>query len=118
MTIRIAAVLAATILLGAQTAPDHNFQECPECPQMVGLPAGKFLMGSPDSEAERGEDESPLHKMKIAPFWMGKCEVTWDEYDIFSYSLDAKRRAISKTAASDRDKLADAVTKPTTSSVL
>ena len=80
---------------------------------MVPIPGGEFLMGSPDGEAGRGEDEAPQHKVKIAPFWMGKCEVTWDEYDIFSYSLDAKRRNLTKTAASDRDKLADAVTKPT-----
>ncbi len=80
---------------------------------MVPIPGGEFVMGSPDTEADRGDDEGPQHKMKIAPFWMGKCEVTWDEYDIFSYSLDAKRREIKKVAPSARDKLADAVTKPT-----
>lgn len=81
---------------------------------MVPIPGGEFLMGSPDNEPRRNsDDEGPQHKMKIAPFWMGKCEVTWDEYDIFSYSLDVKRRSITKIAASDRDKLADAVTKPT-----
>ncbi len=80
---------------------------------MVPIPGGEYLMGSPDGEAGRGEDESPQHSVKIAPFWMGKCEVTWDEYDIFSYSLDAKRREIKNVAASERDKLADAVTKPT-----
>jgi formylglycine-generating enzyme required for sulfatase activity len=81
--------------------------------EMVPIAGGEFTMGSPDGEADRGKDEAPQHKVKIAPFWMGKCEVTWDEYDIFSYSLDVKRRNIAKTAASDRDKLADAVTKPT-----
>jgi formylglycine-generating enzyme required for sulfatase activity len=80
---------------------------------MVPIPGGEFVMGSPAGEADRGNDESPQHKLKIAPFWMGKCEVTCDEYDIYSYSLDAKRRELSKVAASDRDKLADAVTKPT-----
>jgi len=81
--------------------------------EMIPIPGGEFLMGSPAGEAGRGEDESPPHKVKVAPFWMGKCEVTWDEYDIFSYSLDAKRREIKNVAASERDKLADAVTKPT-----
>jgi len=80
---------------------------------MVPIPGGEFVMGSPDSEAGRGDDESPQHKVKISPFWMGKCEVTWDEYDIFSYSLDAKRRALVNTAATDRDKVSDAITKPT-----
>jgi len=80
---------------------------------MVPIPGGEYLMGSPEGEAGRGDDEGPQHKVKISPFWMGKCEVTWDEYDIFSYSLDAKKRNLTKVAASDRDKLADAVTKPT-----
>jgi formylglycine-generating enzyme required for sulfatase activity len=80
---------------------------------MVPIPGGEFVMGSPAGEPERGDDESPQHKIKIAPFWMGKCEVTWDEYDIFSYSLDAKRRELNKSPTTDRDKLADAVTKPT-----
>lgn len=80
---------------------------------MVPIPGGEYLMGSPDGEPSRGDDESPQHKVKISPFWMGKCEVTWDEYDVFSYSLDAKRRSLAKTEASERDKLGDAVTKPT-----
>ena len=80
---------------------------------MVPIPGGEYMMGSPESEPGRGEDESPQHQVKISPFWMGKCEVTWDEYDIFSYSLDVKRRGLNKIAASDRDKIADAVTKPT-----
>jgi formylglycine-generating enzyme required for sulfatase activity len=80
---------------------------------MLPIPGGEFEMGSPQTEPGRGEDESPRHKMKIAPFWMGKCEVTWDEYDIFSYSLDVKRRNLNNVAATDRDKIADAVTKPT-----
>ena len=30
--------------------------------------------------------------MQIAPFWMGKYEVTWDEYDQFAFSLDLKKK--------------------------
>jgi formylglycine-generating enzyme required for sulfatase activity len=71
------------------------------------------MMGSPESEDGRNPDESPQHKMKIAPFWMSKCEVSWDEYDIWSYGLDIKRRDLLKITATDRDKIADAVTKPT-----
>jgi len=81
--------------------------------EMIPIPGGEFVMGSPDSEPGRGEDESPRHQVKISPFWMGKFEVTWDEYDIYSYSLDAKRRELNKVAAGERDKIADAVTKPT-----
>lgn len=81
--------------------------------EMLPIPGGEFQMGSPESEPDRNADEGPQHKMKIAPFWMGKCEVTWDEYDVYSYSLDVKRRNLSGVTATDREKLADAVTKPT-----
>ena len=40
--------------------------------EMVAIPGGEFLMGSPDSEANRGDDEGPQVKVKIDPFWIGK----------------------------------------------
>jgi formylglycine-generating enzyme required for sulfatase activity len=51
--------------------------------EMVALPGGTFLMGSPKGEAGRAEDEGPQHPVTVRPFWMGKTEVTWDEYDLF-----------------------------------
>ena len=51
---------------------------------MVPIPGGTFLMGSPASEKGRNADEGPQHPVTLKPFWMGKCEVTWDEYDLFS----------------------------------
>lgn len=50
---------------------------------MVPIPAGEFLMGSPDSEKGRRTNEGPQHKVKVHAFWMGKCEVTWEEYRTF-----------------------------------
>src|SRR5712692_5918943 len=50
---------------------------------MVAIPGGTYDMGSPKDEKDRGEDEGPQHPVKIAPFWMGKYEVTWDEFDLF-----------------------------------
>ena len=55
---------------------------------MVPIPGGEFMMGSPDSEAHRNEDEGPQHKVKIEPFWMGKTEVTWDEFELWSIRLE------------------------------
>jgi formylglycine-generating enzyme required for sulfatase activity len=52
---------------------------------LVAIPGGEFLMGSPKKEKGRREDEGPQHKVKIEPFWMGKVEVTWDIYDLFSF---------------------------------
>src|SRR5262245_20358601 len=59
--------------------------------EMVPIPGGEFVMGSPDSEDKRAADEGPRHKVRIVPFWMGKCEVTWDEYDTWRLSLDIQR---------------------------
>ncbi len=44
---------------------------------LVYIPAGEFLMGSPETELGRKEDEGPQHRLKInKDFWMGKYEVT------------------------------------------
>jgi len=80
---------------------------------MLPIVGGKFLMGSPASEAKRNDDEGPTHEVEIAPFWMGKCEVTWDEYEIFMFSLDVARRKASGESPSELDTLADTVTRPT-----
>ncbi len=80
---------------------------------MVPIPGGKFVMGSPDSEPGHKSDEAPQHEVEIDPFWMGKCEVTWNQYEIWTFSLDIQRRQVNKLVASDLDKNADAVTKPT-----
>ncbi|NJR39006.1 MAG: formylglycine-generating enzyme family protein [Leptolyngbyaceae cyanobacterium CSU_1_4] len=47
---------------------------------MVAIPGGTFQMGSPDSEAERRDSESPQHSVTIAPFYMGKFAVTQAQY--------------------------------------
>ena len=60
--------------------------------EMVAIPGGEFSLGSPETEAKRKADEGPQVKAKIEPFWMGKYEVTWNEYDIWSFNLDIQRR--------------------------
>jgi len=80
---------------------------------MVPIAGGEFVMGSPATETDREEDEGPQHRVKVEPFWMGKHEVTWDEYDIWSFALDIQRRRLSGGKPTEMDKLADAVTRPT-----
>jgi formylglycine-generating enzyme required for sulfatase activity len=77
---------------------------------MVPIPGGVYLMGSPEGEKGRGEDEGPQHPVQIKPFWMGKCEVTWDEYDL--YWKSQKEGAEEKPPAKVKDP-ADAVSRPT-----
>ena len=58
------------------------FKDCPECPEMVVVPAGHFALGSPDSEAKRGNDEGPQHRVRISkPFAVGRFEITFAEWD-------------------------------------
>jgi formylglycine-generating enzyme required for sulfatase activity len=81
--------------------------------EMVPIPGGEFVMGSPEDEADRADDEGPQHKVRVEPFWMGKCEVTWDEYNTWRLSLDITRRTLANRQADDVDALADAVTRAT-----
>ena len=58
------------------------FRDCPACPEMVVLPAGEFIMGSPESEKGRNKDEGPQRKVVLAqPFAVGKFEVTFAQWD-------------------------------------
>jgi sulfatase modifying factor 1 len=66
--------------------------------EMIPVPGGEFLMGSPDSEADRGKDEGPQARIKVEPFWMGKCEVTWGEYRAFMAMYDAFKKMQRLTA--------------------
>ncbi len=57
-------------------------RDCPQCPELVVVPAGTFKMGSPASEEGRDDDEGPQHRVTIAkPFAVGKYEVTFAEWD-------------------------------------
>ena len=50
---------------------------------MVAIPGGEFLMGSPDDEPLRGENEGPQRRVSLSPFFMAEFEVTWDQYWAF-----------------------------------
>src|SRR5262249_53902396 len=77
---------------------------------MAPIPGGTFLMGSPADEKGRSDDEGPQHPVQIRPFWMGKCEVTWDEYDLF---WNTTQQEGSKEEVKAKPTAADAVSKPT-----
>jgi formylglycine-generating enzyme required for sulfatase activity len=79
---------------------------------MVPIPGGEMVMGSSATEPGHKPDEAPQHKVKISPFWMGQCEVTWNEYELFMYPDEEKRTRATVATDSAGDKLADAVTHP------
>jgi formylglycine-generating enzyme required for sulfatase activity len=74
--------VAGSFAQGAKSAdgfaPGRVFRDCPDCPEMVVVPAGEFLMGSNDGDS----DETPVHKVTFfKPFAVGKFDVTFLEWD-------------------------------------
>jgi formylglycine-generating enzyme required for sulfatase activity len=80
---------------------------------MLPIPGGEFLMGSPESEPDRSPDESPAHKVTISPFWMGRCEVTWNEFELFMYPDEERKFRVNNPTDEAGDALADVVARPT-----
>jgi formylglycine-generating enzyme required for sulfatase activity len=72
--------------------PRDQFRECTKCPEMVVIPAGMFMMGSPETEEGRNEDETPQHMVTISsPFAVSKFDVTFEQWDA-CYDLGGCRR--------------------------
>ena len=63
--------------------PGRVFRDdCAGCPELVVVPAGSFMMGSPPSEEGRYGDEGPRHRVTIpSAFAVGVYEVTFSEWD-------------------------------------
>jgi formylglycine-generating enzyme required for sulfatase activity len=62
--------------------PKDAFKDCARCPEMVVVPAGSFMMGSPASEESHSDSESPQRKVTFArQFAVGRFALTFDEWD-------------------------------------
>jgi formylglycine-generating enzyme required for sulfatase activity len=87
---------------GIDSPPEIKFE-------MMHLPAGELLMGSPASEPGRNDDEGPQRTVALRSFWMAKTETTWDAFDAWWKN--------EKLAMYPKDppwpEKADAVTRPT-----
>src|SRR5262245_55338599 len=84
----LAALFVASTALaqkpGPLPAPGKTFRDCPECPEMVVVRPGSFVMGSPATENGRDGAEGPQHTVTLAkPFAMGAREVTRGEFGAF-----------------------------------
>ena len=82
--------------------------------EMIPIPGGEFLMGSPESEMDRSETEGPQNSVKISPFWMAKTETTWNCYTLFMYAEEEKMVMKIRGYKPGLNKVADAVARPTT----
>lgn len=81
--------------------------------RMIPVPGGTFRMGSPAAEADRSADEGPVFEVKVEPFWIGRCEVTWGEYKTYMAACDLfKGLEAAKLRPVTAENEADAVTAP------
>ena len=78
---------------------------------MLPIQAGEFLIGSPETEADRDADEGPQKKVKLDAFWMMETEATWDLFELF---IDTEKSALVGYRSEDSKQQADAVTRPST----
>lgn len=75
---------------------------------MVAIPEGTFMLGSPDGEHGRNADEGPQRNMDIPGFWMSQYEITWELYNLFlQRSID---QIVEEHKGSDVNLEVDAVT--------
>ena len=81
--------------------------------EMIPIPGGTFILGSPESEEGRSDNEGPQIEVQVPPFWIGKTEVTWNEFQVYQLSY-AQFKEQEKKLKLPTDQLeADAVTAPT-----
>lgn len=99
-------VVSLLALLTACGATPRNVQDCAFCPEMIEIPAGRFLMGSTKAETDaegvplhHAEVEWPQHEVEVAPFLIGRYEVTRREYAEFA---DDTGRADSECLVYDK----------------
>lgn len=59
--------------------------------EMVFVPGGKFVMGSPDDEPENEDDEKPQHEVEVSPFYLGKYPVTQAQWRAVAALLQVER---------------------------
>jgi formylglycine-generating enzyme required for sulfatase activity len=74
-----------TATIHKRQASNHFYDEILDVKtslRMMQIPAGEFLMGSPDNEPERSQRESPQHRVAVPSFFMAKYPVTQAQWRI------------------------------------
>ena len=74
--------------------------------EMSAIPGGTFLMGSPENEEGRSDNESPQHQVTVPSFFMGKYPVTHAQYQAImgnnpSYFFRRKNRPVERVSWDD-----------------
>ncbi|MBL9163729.1 MAG: SUMF1/EgtB/PvdO family nonheme iron enzyme [Planctomycetaceae bacterium] len=112
----------AKIVANDRSRTDAEMQDyAAEVPQtgapyeMVAIQGGEFEMGSPSEESGRQDDEGPQVAVRVDPFWIGKHEVSWDEYEPYMLTgIERMKNGTRKDFDWGRHTDVDAVSQPTT----
>jgi len=80
--------------------------------EMIAIPGGTFLMGSPENEPFRRDDEGPVREVEVAPFFMAQIEVTWNEYLAFFKQTESQIKTTDTYIQTDLGDV-DAISGPT-----
>ena len=80
---------------------------------MIAIPGGQFTLGSQESEPYRKADEGPASTVTVSSFWMGKTEVSWDEFETFYYQTKTEGRTDTRALKITTVSKIDAITGPT-----
>jgi len=87
---RVHSLILVLFILGIRSPMAQNFNNYTQplkkekiTIQMVAIKGDVFLMGASKNDATRKADEKPAHQVKLDDFWMGKYEITWEQYDAF-----------------------------------
>ncbi|MCC6887407.1 MAG: SUMF1/EgtB/PvdO family nonheme iron enzyme [Hyphomicrobiales bacterium] len=84
-----------TVAMAHALPPRQPFKDCAACPEMIVVPAGKFIMGSPPIEKDRFDDEDQREVTILQPFAAGRFEVTFAEWDACAANGDCSSRVVS-----------------------
>jgi|GEM_PF-1646487 len=68
--------------------------------EMLQIPAGRFVMGSPEDEPERNSNEGPQHEVQVPEFFMGKYPVTQAEWRWVAENLPQVNRELKADPSS------------------
>jgi formylglycine-generating enzyme required for sulfatase activity len=82
--------------------------------EMLPIPGGVGVVGSPEDEDDREDNEGPQFRVEVEPFWMSKYEVTWEEYKQYMalYGIFKEFEVGNIRPVTDENRI-DAITAPT-----
>ena len=74
---------SSTFSQTAGSGPIKRIKECADCPSMVVVPGGRFVIGSPDSEPGRHKNEGPRRTLDIQTLAVSQTEITRAQFRAF-----------------------------------